>query len=53
MKLIFAPQAFEDLEYWQKTGNAIILKRVELLLTAIPIFTGFTIADSHFTIVEE
>jgi toxin YoeB len=35
MKIIFSPTALDDLEYWKKTGNTVILKRIQLLLKAI------------------
>jgi toxin YoeB len=35
MKIIFAPGALEDIEYWKRTGNTAILKRIQLLLKSI------------------
>ncbi len=35
MRFIFSPQALEDLEFWKKTGNSAVLKRIQLLLKSI------------------
>ncbi len=35
MKIIFSPSALEDIEYWKRTGNSAILKRIQLLLKSI------------------
>jgi toxin YoeB len=35
MEVIFMPVALEDLEYWKKSGNVIILKRIRQLIDAI------------------
>jgi toxin YoeB len=35
MKVVFSPAALADLEYWKKTGNTAILKRIQLLLKSI------------------
>lgn len=33
--MIFTPQAAEDLQYWKKSGNKIVQKKIEKLLIAI------------------
>lgn len=35
MEIKFMPQAEEDLEYWKKTGNKRIMKRITMLLSDI------------------
>lgn len=35
MEVIFSPQAIEDLEYWKKTGNKIIQKKIQQLIESI------------------
>ena len=35
MEIVLLPQAEEDLHYWQKTGEARILKRIRALLADI------------------
>ena len=35
MELKFAPQAEEDREFWKKSGNSAIMKRISALLTDI------------------
>ncbi|HYG37605.1 MAG TPA: Txe/YoeB family addiction module toxin [Cytophagales bacterium] len=35
MEVIFAPKALEDLNYWKKSGNKIIQKRIQKLILAI------------------
>ncbi len=35
MEVIFTPQAKEDLNYWKKTGNKAIQKKIEQLIIAI------------------
>ena len=35
MELKFAPQAEEDREFWKKSGNQVIMKRITALLTDI------------------
>ena len=35
MEIIYPPQADEDLEYWIKTGNKTILKKISELTRAI------------------
>lgn len=35
MEIIFSPQALEDLEYWKKSGNKIIQKRIQQLIESI------------------
>lgn len=35
MEVIFTPQAKEDLNYWKKTGNKAIQKKIEKLINAI------------------
>lgn len=35
MQIELSPDAKKDLIYWQKTGNKIILKRIEKLIDAI------------------
>jgi toxin YoeB len=35
MEIKFMPRAEEDLEYWKKTGNKRIMKRITTLLTDI------------------
>ena len=35
MEVIFAPKALEDLQYWKKSGNKIIQKKIKALILAI------------------
>ncbi len=35
MQVELTPKAKKDIDYWQKTNNAAILKRIELLFDAI------------------
>lgn len=35
MEVIFTPQATDDLNYWRKTGNKPIQKKIEQLIIAI------------------
>ncbi|MCF8449205.1 MAG: Txe/YoeB family addiction module toxin [Taibaiella sp.] len=35
MEVIFMPAALEDVEFWKKSGNVIILKRIRQLIEAI------------------
>jgi toxin YoeB len=35
VEIIFSPRALEDLKYWRKSGNKIIQKKIEKLITAI------------------
>lgn len=35
MEIIYLPKADEDLEFWIKSGNKQILKRIALLTTAV------------------
>ena len=35
MEIVLAPQAIEDLQYWNKSGNKIIQKRIQALLASI------------------
>jgi toxin YoeB len=35
MEVIFSPKAFEDLEFWKKSGNKIIQKKISNLIEAI------------------
>jgi toxin YoeB len=35
MEVVFMPTAVADLDYWKKSGNTIILKRIRQLLEAI------------------
>lgn len=35
MEVIFAPKALEDLQYWKKSGNKIIQKKIQALILAI------------------
>jgi toxin YoeB len=35
MKIIFSPKALDDFEYWRKRGDAVLLKRIEILLVSI------------------
>ncbi len=35
MEMIFSSQALEDLEYWKKSGNKAIMKRISDLLADI------------------
>ena len=35
MEVIFSPQPIEDLEYWKKSGNKIIQKRIQQLIESI------------------
>ena len=42
MQIVFAPQAKKDLDFWVKSGNKGILKKIALLIADIQIhpFTG-------------
>lgn len=35
MEMIFSPEAIEDLNYWKKSGNKAVQKKIEVLLVAI------------------
>ena len=35
MEMIFSPKAIEDLNYWKKSGNKAVQKKIEILLIAI------------------
>jgi len=35
VEVIFAPKALEDLQYWKKSGNKIIQKKIQALILAI------------------
>lgn len=35
MEIVYSPQAVDDLNYWKKTGNKIIQKKIEQLLKSI------------------
>lgn len=35
MEIIFLPEADEDLKYWSKTGNKVILKKIAELTRSI------------------
>lgn len=35
MEIIYLPQSEEDLDYWMKTGNKAILKKIAQLTRAI------------------
>lgn len=35
MEIIFLPTALTDLDFWKKSGNTIILRRIRQLLEAI------------------
>jgi toxin YoeB len=35
MEIIFSPKAIEDLQYWKKSGNKTIQKKIEKLLDSI------------------
>ena len=35
MEVIFTPQAAEDLEFWKRTGNKAVQKKIEQLIVAI------------------
>lgn len=35
MEMIFSPKAIEDLNYWKKSGNKVVQKKIEILLIAI------------------
>lgn len=35
MKIILAPEAFDDLEYWKKTNNQFVLNKIKRLLQDI------------------
>lgn len=37
MEVIFMPVAIEDLDFWKKSGNVMILKRIRQLIEAIQI----------------
>jgi toxin YoeB len=32
MEIIFSPQAIEDLEYWDKSGNKVVQKKIQKLI---------------------
>ncbi len=32
MEIIYSPQALEDIEFWKKSGNTVIMKKITLLL---------------------
>lgn len=42
MEIVFAPQAKKDLDFWMKSGNKGILKKIALLIADIQMhpFTG-------------
>lgn len=42
MEIVFMPQALEDRDYWKRTGNVRIMKRITALLQDILLhpFTG-------------
>ncbi|MHA4895363.1 Txe/YoeB family addiction module toxin [Pedobacter sp. PWIIR3] len=35
MEVIYSPKAAEDLQYWKKSGNKIIQKKIQELISAI------------------
>ncbi len=35
MEIIYSDEAQQDIEYWKKSGNKIIQKKIQLLLNAI------------------
>lgn len=35
MEVIYTPQAVEDLNYWKKSGNKAIQKKIQQLILAI------------------
>ncbi|GGH30059.1 Txe/YoeB family addiction module toxin [Sphingobacterium alkalisoli] len=35
MEVIYTPQAVEDLKYWKKSGNKVVQKKIQQLITAI------------------
>jgi toxin YoeB len=35
MEVILSPQAIDDLEYWKKSGNKIVQKKIQQLLESI------------------
>jgi toxin YoeB len=35
MEIIFSPQAMEDLDYWKKSGNKIIQKKIQQLIESM------------------
>lgn len=35
MEIVFSPQAIEDWEYWKKSGNKILQKKIQELLSSI------------------
>lgn len=35
MEIIYTPRAFEELNYWKKSGNKIIQNRIKKILDAI------------------
>ncbi len=35
MEVVFMPVALQDLDYWKKSGNTIILKKIRQLLESI------------------
>ncbi len=37
MEIVFLPKANEDLDFWKKSGNTIIQKKIHSLLVAITI----------------
>jgi len=37
MEIIYSDEAKRDIEYWKKSGNKIIQKKIQQLLTAIDV----------------
>lgn len=35
MEIIYSPQAINDLNYWKRSGNKVIQKRIETLLVSM------------------
>ena len=35
MEVIYAPEALDDLKYWKKSGNKVILEKIQALIFAI------------------
>ena len=35
MEVIYTPQAVEDLNYWKKSGNKVVQKKIQQLILAI------------------
>jgi len=35
VEIVFSPQAIEDWEYWKKSGNKILQKKIQELLSSI------------------